>query len=308
MEKTTRRTFCGTAFLAIPAMTLVAKGVDIGGERSFDNSDAIFNSLADEFARITADGAQNGFKAEHFRRYAGFIRMVDVQMEYKGVNREANKRLDDDDFHKLNPIKSAKFISEYWRKRNLDLSEDEIAAKWIMEGRSYREGKMAIKRIGGIRTLNAVVAKYFEIKAKEYETAVLRGGPFMRQGRIVFPPQDERPALLNAQYSEPDVPIPEDMAQLMEMLNENPLGEDFMTNYTDQILGDPAMHSVDALELLGVFTNKRRDCLCRAMVVQSSILALICLFGCAPCCLASASMAAMEKLMEGLRVCNPNNC
>jgi hypothetical protein len=308
MEKTTRRMFCGTALMAFPAMTLTAKGVDIGGERSSNGSDAIFDALADEFTRITADGAQNGFKAEHFRRYAGFIRMMDVQMEYKGVNREANKRLDDDDFHKLNPIKSAKFISEYWRTRNLDLCEDEIAAQWIMDRRVYREGKMAIKKIGGVRALNARVAKYFEIKAQEYETAVFRGGPFIRQGRIAFPRQDDKAAFINAQYAEPEGQISEDMVQLMEQLKEYPVVEHETYDYSDPPMGDPAWHSVNGPEPASLFSNRRRDCLCRAMVVLSAILALICLCGCAPCCLASASMSAVEKLMEGLRLCNPNNC
>jgi hypothetical protein len=198
MEKTTRRMFCSTAILATPALTLLAKDQGIEGGFS-DSSDPLFEALADEFTRVTADGAQFGFKAEHFRRYAGFMRMVNAHMEGKGLNRELNKRMDEDDFYRLDPVRAAKSTVEYWRKHNMEMREDELTERLTMDWRSYIETKKAIKKQGGIGALNLKVAELFERKAKEYETSSFRGGPVIREGRISFPRQNDRPFFIKAQ-------------------------------------------------------------------------------------------------------------
>jgi hypothetical protein len=199
MEKTTRRMFCGTAIMAAPALTLLAKDREIEGGFS-DSSDPIFDALAGEFTRVTTDGAQFGFKSEHFRRYAGFMRILDAHMEGKGLNRELNKSMDEDDFHRLDPVRAAKSTVEYWRKHNVEMREDELTERLMVDWRSYSEIKKAIKKQGGVHALNVKVAELFERKAKEYETSSFRGGPVIREGRVSFPRQSDRPLFMKAQY------------------------------------------------------------------------------------------------------------
>jgi hypothetical protein len=199
MEKTTRRMFCGTAILATPALTLLAKDQGIEGGFS-DSHDPLYDALADEFTRVTADGAQFGFKSEHFRRYAGFMRIVNAHMEGKGLNRELNKRMDEDDFHRLDPVRAAKSTVEYWRKHNVEMREDDLTERLMMDWRSYTEIKKAIKKQGGVGALNAKVAEVFERKAKEYETSSFRGGPVIREGRISFPRQNDQQLFIKAQW------------------------------------------------------------------------------------------------------------
>ena len=112
MEKIARRMFCGTAMMAFPLLRLHAGT----GEDVPSLADAVIDILADQISGITADGAQNGFKAEHFRRYAGLVRTFDAYLEQKGTNRQFNDRLDDDDFYRVNPAFTAQITAHYWQK------------------------------------------------------------------------------------------------------------------------------------------------------------------------------------------------
>jgi|WetSurMetagenome_2_1015567.scaffolds.fasta_scaffold253939_2 hypothetical protein len=290
MEDTTRRKFCGTAILAIPALAVIGKAKTTDIDNDFSAApDSIFNSLADEFTRITVDGAQNGFKSEHFRRYAGFMRVFDAQMESKGINRETDKKLDEDDFYKLNPMRSAKLASDFWRKRRIEIREDELTERLTMDWKIYNEWKKAIKKQGGVRALHARVAIAFEQKAKEYETSTLRNGPFIRQGRIEFPRREEQAAFVKAQYIDPDRLISEFVFEGVTI----PL----------PLVGD----AWSIVESIGF--NINYHCLCRAMIVEGAILSLACLLGlCLPCCAPGAILLAAEKLLEGLGLCSPTKC
>jgi len=184
MEKIARRSFCGTALLALPLFCIRARAADDLSEQS----DFILDNLADEFTRIAADGAQNGFKSEHFRRCAGLIRTFDVRLEEKGTNRDLNSRLEEDDFHKLNPSLTARRTMEYWDKHGIHLGESDLKAQLTMSPADYRQMKKRIKKLGGVRRLHAGIAEALERKATEYEGAAIRGAAAVVQnGRIVFP-------------------------------------------------------------------------------------------------------------------------
>jgi hypothetical protein len=289
MEKTTRRKFCGTALLALPALALLpkAKAMDING--SYNSSDPIFDSLADEFTRITADGAKNGFKSEHFRRYAGFMRVFDAQMENKGINRETDKKLDEDDFRKLDPMRSARAISDFWRRRKIEIHDDELIERLTMDWKSYRDWKKAFRKLGGIHVLHTKIAETFEQAAKAYETSAVRNGPFIDQGRIEFPPQEEKAIFLKAQYEDYD-------SMVRNLL------------FQESVIAIPFAGDVYAVaSSIGFGVNYH--CLCRAMVVEGAILSLVCLSAiCLPCCTPAATVMAVEKLLEGLGLCSPNMC
>jgi hypothetical protein len=289
MENTTRRKFCGTAILALPALAVLAKAKTFDADGFSDSPDPIFNSLADEFTRITVDGAQNGFKAEHFRRYAGFMRVFDAQMENKGINKETDKKLDEDDFYKLNPMRSARWVSNFWHERKIEIREDELIERMAMDRKTYQEWKKAIKKQGGIRALHAKIAETFEKKAMEYETSALRNGPFIHQGRIEFPGQDDKPKFIKAQFD-----------------TESPLKTQFV--FEDSILSTPLFIG-DYFDLSKIRPGFNVDCLCRAMVIEGTILTLSCMLGlCLPCCIPAGIILAAEKLMEGLGACQPTKC
>ncbi len=182
MENISRRRFCGTALLALPLLCLHAQGA----EDLPDDSDGVLDALADEITRIAADGAQNGFKAEHFRRCAGVIRTFDARLEEKGTNRNLNSRLEDDDYYKLNASVAAQRAVDYWDKHGMHFNKDDLMAQLTMSPTVYREMKRDIKRMGGVRALHATIADTLEQKAKEYETAALRGSAAIRNGRVVF--------------------------------------------------------------------------------------------------------------------------
>jgi hypothetical protein len=204
MEKTTRRIFCGTAMMAFPMLALAAQGKDKHGtvDDLSGSEDPLLDALADEFTRVTADGAQNGFKTEHFRHYAEFVRIFDAHLEGRGTNKEIDRRLDEDDFNKLDPARAARNTANYWHKHGIDFREDELAAGLTMDANTYREVKKAIKKQGGVRALHARIADALERKAKEHETAVLRGGPSVQEGRISFPKRKSPLQLqfINVQY------------------------------------------------------------------------------------------------------------
>ncbi len=259
MEEMARRRFCGTALLALPLLCLRAKCSE---DLLSDRPDAVIDALADEVTRIAAEGAQNGFKAEHFRRCAGVIRTFDARLEEKGTNRDLNSRLDDDDYYKLNPTFTAQKTVEYWDKHGIYLNKDDLIARLTMNPTAYREMKKNIKRMGGVRVLHANIADALERKAKEYEAAALKGAAVIRNGRVAF-------------HSFGRSPVAEFM----------PVQYDFMA-----------------------LANSNLDCLCRAMVVEGSLLSLACLVGCVECCIPGVFLLAMEKFIEGIGVCNPSAC
>jgi hypothetical protein len=203
MGNIARRNFCGTALLALPLLCIRARAADDLPEPS----DAILDNLADEFTRIAADGAQNGFKSEHLRRCAGLIRTYDVRLEEKGTNRDLDHRLDEDDFQKLNPSLAARRAVEYWNKHGLYLKESVLRANLTMNSNDYQEMKQGIKKSGGVRKLHASVADALEQKAVGYESYIFKGTAMAQNGRCAIPlsGKSNRNAFLPVQ----DVLVPE---------------------------------------------------------------------------------------------------
>ena len=187
MGNIARRNFCGAAFLALPLLCIRARAADDLPEPS----DVILDNLADEFTRIAADGAQNGFKSEHLRRCAGLIRAYDVRLEEKGTNGDLDHRLDDDDFHRLNPSLAAQRAVEYWNKHGLHLKESVLRANLAMSSNDYQEMKQRIKKSGGVRKLHAGIADALEQKAVGYESYIFRGTAMVHNGRGAIPPSGE---------------------------------------------------------------------------------------------------------------------
>jgi hypothetical protein len=264
MDMTTRRMFCGTALLAFPMLQMFTACKQGIADDLVGAPDPLLDTLADEFTRISADGAQNGFRAEHFRRYAELTRIFDAHLESQGTNQEIDRRLDKDDVQKLNPAQAAHNAVNYWRRHGIDFREDELADRLTMDSRAYREAKKEIKKMGGAHVLHTRIADALERKAKEYETAVLRGGAAVRDGRVSFPGKGmgTQPRFMNVQFYES------------------------MSSY---------------------YLNL--NCLCRAMVVEGAILALLCAIGFCPAfCAPAALLLALEKLLEGLGLCNPGGC
>ena len=239
------------------------------GENSSGQSDAVIDSLADEISQITKDGIQHGFKGEHLRRYAGVVRTVDAYLEEKGSNQDFDNRLDVDDYSQLNPAHTARITAQYWQKRAINFDEGELAAQLAITPEDYREVKKAIKRRGGIRGLNKEVSDLFERKAKEYDANANKDGADFKKGAFRFP---FRPQSSRSNFVQvQDFPDP---SQLM---------------------------------ILAVGSST--DCLCKALLVQGSILGIICAAVlCAPCCAAAATIIAVENLLEAVGACNANRC
>jgi hypothetical protein len=300
MEKTTRRMFCGTAFMALPVLTLAAGRKEAGMNIPLLSSEPILETLADEFADITADGAQNQFASSHFRRYAGLIRMLDLQMECRGISGEVDKRLDDDDFHLMNPVRSARFVSDFWRKRNLHLRDEGLLN---VDGSWYREGKKRIKKMGGVRALSAQTALLFEIKARQHESASLRGGPYMRQGKILFPRQPEKPLFVNAQYPGPMTGMP-DFTQIGNVIGLLD-GGGFSILFPDKS-NELILNSIG--EPLENF-SRRLDCLCRFLqLMGAALVGLDSYMPCTPCAIIGAMWIMAEALLESMLACNAERC
>jgi hypothetical protein len=195
MENLARRTFCGTVLAGLPLLYLHANEIDDPS----DDSDPVVEALSDEFYRVTAEGAQAGYRSEHFRRYAGIIRTFDVHLEAKGVNREFNRRLDDDDSSKINPLRSARHTVQYWEKHGIYFNENDIASRLRIDPAQYRAMKMRIKREGGIRVLNKGIINALEKRANENETIAFKGGAVFQNGRLIFPSKISRTEFMNVQ-------------------------------------------------------------------------------------------------------------
>ncbi|NLT66991.1 MAG: hypothetical protein GXX84_10350 [Acidobacteria bacterium] len=262
MEKLARRTFCGTALLGFPLLYLQAK--EIGGLlEGSKGSDPIMESISQEFYRITADGAANGYRPEHFRRYAGIIKTFDAHMEATGINREFDQRLDDNDHHRMNPHRTARDTVRYWETRGIYLNQDDLAGGLVMDPITYRRMKKAIRKQGGIRNLHDKIAAALEQKAKECEKTALKGGAVIRNGRLGFPTL-RQPEFVNAQ-------LPFDLS-MSALLGTN-------------------MH-----------------CLCKAMLVEGALLAVVCAVGIVPVCAPAAALLVVERLLESFNFCDPGKC
>jgi hypothetical protein len=257
MQKIARRSFCGTALMAFPLL-----GLSFQDNEGTGASDRVLDSIADEFARITTDGAQHGFRAEHFRRYASNMRIFDAHMEGRGVNKETNRKLEEEDYPQLNPVRTAQSVVEFWKKHGLYFDQDDLAGSLSIDVKSYKSLKSAIKKNGGVRKLHAKIADSFERKAKEFEAAAYHGGPRIKAGRVTIPRSEVsgRPLFVPAQFD------------------------------------------------VSMFAGFSLDCLCRAMIIEGSLLSLLCVVGLLPCCEIAAFLLAFEKLMEGLGMCSPNGC
>jgi len=183
MNKIGRRMFCGSALMAFPLLALRGQDLEIAPPQT----DLLIDTLADEITRITADGARKGFRAEHFRRYASVVRSFGAHMEVKGVNRELNRRLEEDDFGTLDPAAASRITVDYWARKGLSFNAEELTRQISMPRQHYLEIKSAIKKQGGVRWLYKAAADAFERKAKDYESMVYRGGPKLQKGAIFVP-------------------------------------------------------------------------------------------------------------------------
>jgi hypothetical protein len=195
MDNIARRTFCGTALMALPLLKLNAKDNDIQN----NNSSLIIDNLADEISRITFDGAQHGFNGEHFRRYAGVMRTFDTVLEDKGINRELDKELDDDDYYKLDLRRASEATLNYWNKHGIAFDQGNLASLMAIDAAKYREIKKAIKRQGGVRAIHRSAAEAFERKAQEHGDALLKLRLPLHDERVVFPGVKE-PEFVLAQF------------------------------------------------------------------------------------------------------------
>ncbi len=261
MERMNRRSFCGASLLVLPLMNGFA------GEREekccSEISDPIMDVLADEFAKTTFAGSRNGFGAEHFRQYAGLVRIFDAHLDAKGTNKKLDKKMDDDDYYLLNPDRTVRMTTEYWKKHGVLINENNLRDQISFDMDSYRSMKKVIKAGGGVRVLHKNVAESLERKARESETVVFRGGSRIRNGQAMIPASGN-----------PDHQL------------------------------KPAVIEFDVHSFIGIDL----DCLCKAMAVEGSILALICALGCAPCCAPAAILLALETLMDSTGICDPDLC
>jgi hypothetical protein len=198
MDTIARRSFCGTALMGLPLLKLAAEGRS-GRD---DGPSPIIDNLADEISRITFDGAQHGFNGEHFRRYAGVMRTFDAVLEDKGINRELDKELDDDDYYKLDLRRASEATVDYWNKHGIAFDQGNLASLMAIDAAKYREIKKAIKRQGGVRAIHRSAAEAFEHKAREHGehgAALLKVRPTLHNERVVFPGIKE-PEFVLAQF------------------------------------------------------------------------------------------------------------
>lgn len=198
MRNIARWMLCGAVLCFFPPSEPKAQDGEVLQSRPV----SVMDAMAEDMIRITSDGVQNGFKAEHFRRYAALVRTLDAHLEESGTNRELENRLSEDDAAKLNPALFARITAEYWKKKGIQFDEQELKARLSMNGKSYLETKAAIKRMGGVRALHKAVADALEQKAKDIEAAVSQAVPALHRSRPVVGGRvlDIRPEFLPAQY------------------------------------------------------------------------------------------------------------
>lgn len=265
MQQIARRSFCGTALIGFPALCLHASNSETALDRMSEGSDLILDNLADEIARIAAEGATSGFRAEHLRRCANLVRIFDARIAEKGSIREADRRLNVNDFHKHNPAVAARNATEYCRKHGIQLNEDDLRTRLAVDTTSYRDMKLHIHKMGGLAKFHAAIADALERKATEQAAAVIKGDVILRNGVVAFSgPKVEKAEFVNAQY-------------------------DINTNV-----------------VIGM--SSQLDCLCKALMVESAILAILCFTVCPPCCAAAGILAALERLLSAFGACQASSC
>jgi hypothetical protein len=160
----------------------------------------------------------------------------------------------------------------------------------------YREGKKRIKKMGGIRALSAQTSLLFEMKARQYANASFRGGPYMRQGKILLPNQPEKALFVNAQYFEP-FPAPPDLDTLLYYGGFSSL--------------DPSLINLllNLIDMPADVPSPLLDCLCSLLLVMGSVLVLLgTAFACTPCWIAGAMWLLKERTIESMGICNPHRC
>ncbi len=198
MRRIARWMLCGAILWFFPPSALKAQE----GTASYSQPASVMDAVADEMIRITSDASRNGFKAEHFRRYAALVRALDADLEENGTNREIDGKLDEDDAARLNPALAARITAEYWKKKGVRLDEQELRARLLMNAKSYLDTKAAIKRMGGVRALHKAIADALEEKAKEIEAAASRVDPVLHRDRFAYGARilGIRPEFTPAQY------------------------------------------------------------------------------------------------------------
>ena len=188
MEKVSRRVFCGTSFLAYPLMNVFAKQKkNAACTDTSISEDPIMDVLAKQFAETTYDGARKGFGSEHFRQYAGYVRIYDAQLYALGTDKKFDENMEEDDYHLLDPDNTVRMTADFWKKHGVLLNENNLRGQVSFDRDSYRQIKKTIKKMGGIRALHGSLAEAFERKAEEAEQSVFRGGPIVRNGKVIFP-------------------------------------------------------------------------------------------------------------------------
>ncbi|MEJ2111737.1 MAG: hypothetical protein P8Z37_17875 [Acidobacteriota bacterium] len=261
-----RRIFCGTSILAIPLVRAFA-----GNRESADAievSDPVMSALADEFAFTTMDGAREGFGAEHFRRYAGQVRIFNACLEDRGTNRRINKKLDEDDYYLLNPENTVAMTMSFWKQRRIVFDESSLMKLVAVDAFSYRSVKRAIKKQGGVQKLHERIAIALERKAEEYASLGLRNRLTLRNGFLQFPAR----------------PVPAYRNGWME---------------SQYVIPDPTILDVDEDEI---------DCFCKAMSVEGAALSILCATICQPCCVPAAVLLGLVTLLENMDACDPDRC
>lgn len=267
MHRMNRRYFCGTSLLALPLMKAFAGGD--GGCCSDTPPDPVLDALADDFARTTIDAERGGFGAEHFRRYALQVRLLDAHLEGSGINRRMNRKLNEDDFLSPDPEATVRMARDYWRRRGILFDEAELARLAAVDARSCQKVRGAIRRQGGVRSVHAAVAAAFERAAEECGAPGLRGGLTVQDGFLVLSRSSAKAPGAAA------VPVQFDIS-------------DFV---------DP-----------GMLAGKNLDCLCSAVLFEGTILSVLCASVCPPCCIPAVIMLAFVTLMRGLGYCDPDRC
>ncbi len=243
------------------------------GENLSGRPDPAIDAFADEIAQITMDGAQHGFKAAHFRRYAATVRTLDACLEQRGVHKDFDRKLEEEGLDRIDPGLIAQVTAQYWKKRGIGFEQKDLAMQLSIDTADLRELRKAIKKAGGSRSLLKAVAYAFEKKAKDSELHAVNNPAFLREGAVRIPGRGSsfHPGFIQVQeIGSPDA----------------------------SILSDPAFTA-------GI----RLECLCAMLLAGGVALSNACASGeCEICCPLSALMIAMSNFLEAFHVCSANGC
>ena len=267
MGKMNRRSFCGASLMALPLLNAFAEESVNNGLTGQTNP--VLDTLAEEFARTTLDGVQNGFRAHHFRHYAWQVRMFNAHLDAEGIVDGLDRQLDDDDYYLLNAESAVQDTTEYWLKHGVFMNEDNLRYRLAMDKKSYQSVKKAIKKMGGVRKLNERIALALEDKAEKYASAAYYSRLTVHNGSVTFPPP-----------------------------NGQGCRNGFRTvQYEDLLYADPNM-----------FIGLDIDCLCKAMITEGALLTIGCVTICQPCCVPAGILLGLATLMEELGFCDSDKC